>query len=636
MASESVASSSENVVQFLPLEHSTSKIWKYFGFPARDGIFLETDKRKRNEVTCKVCKKKFKYSGNTSNMRLHLQSSHPTDFALMQTTEDHGTSSRKRSSEMEGKSQMQQLRLPGLFAGQFPFQKSNPRWRKLTESVCYFLAKDMLPFDTVNDPGFRHMINVFEPRYIPPDRKTISTHYMPELYEKGKEKIQQHLDGVKWYAITTDMWTSRAKQAFSAITVHYVTNEFKLQSHLLETREFPESHTGVNIAQEIEEVLGEWKLPLQGIIAATTDNGANITSAIEMLECPHLPCFSHTLQLAVEQALKISEVAKMIAKCKRLVTHFNHSSKSYYLLHQKQIALNHKQLSLIQDVVTRWNSVYYMVDRILHQQQPLCATLLELKKGDLMPTDRDFSTMELFVQVMKPLVDITEALGAQKFVTISTVRALLYKLFNNFLKPADSDSRLMKMMKLKMQENLHDCYAGPTLDLLSKAAFLDPRFKSLTFLITSEKQRITEELQEEAAILPDTEDQDEPTPPQPKVSRGKKKLLHLLEDIIQPSSGEISAPEISASEKAKREIARYVADEEVVDWEDCSLLEWWERSKHRYPHLAKLAMKYLSIPATSVPSERAFSTAGHIVNEKRACLLPENVSMLVFLASNLQ
>ena len=110
----------------------------------------------------------------------------------------------------------------------------------------------------------------------------------------------------------------------------------------------------------------------------------------------------------------------MIGKCKRLVGYFNHSSKSYYLLHQKQIALNHKQLSLIQDVVTRWNSVYYMV-----------------------PTDSDFSTMELFVGVMKPLVDITEALGAQKFVTISTVCALLHKLFNNVLKSADSDSRLM-------------------------------------------------------------------------------------------------------------------------------------------------------------------------------------------------
>jgi len=45
---------------------------------------------------------------------------------------------------------------------------------------------------------------------------------------------------------------------------------------------------------------------------------------------------------------------------------------------------------------------------------------------------------------------------------------------------------------------------------------------------------------------------------------------------------------------------------------------------------------WLRIPATSVPSERAFSSAGHIVNTKRACLLPSSVNMLVFLAENLQ
>ena len=50
--------------------------------------------------------------------------------------------------------------------------------------------------------------------------------------------------------------------------------------------------------------------------------------------------------------------------------------------------------------------------------------------------------------------------------------------------------------------------------------------------------------------------------------------------------------------------------------------------------LSQLAARYLSIPAT-VPCERGFSTAGHVVNEKRACLLPTNVNMLVFLAENL-
>ena len=38
-------------VELIPLEGFTSKIWRYFGFPGKDGQFVERDKRKRNEVT---------------------------------------------------------------------------------------------------------------------------------------------------------------------------------------------------------------------------------------------------------------------------------------------------------------------------------------------------------------------------------------------------------------------------------------------------------------------------------------------------------------------------------------------------------------------------------------------------------
>ena len=43
---------------------------------------------------------------------------------------------------------------------------------------------------------------------------------------------------------------------------------------------------------------------------------------------------------------------------------------------------------------------------------------------------------------------------------------------------------------------------------------------------------------------------------------------------------------------------------------------------------------HLCVLATSVPSERVFSIAGQVVNARRACLLPDNVNMLVFLAEN--
>ena len=48
-----------------------------------------------------------------------------------------------------------------------------------------------------------------------------------------------------------------------------------------------------------------------------------------------------------------------------------------------------------------------------------------------------------------------------------------------------------------------------------------------------------------------------------------------------------------------------------------------------------MAQKYLGVVATSVPSERLFSTAGNVVTAKRSTLEPENVEKLVFLHDNL-
>ena len=125
-----------------------------------------------------------------------------------------------------------------------------------------------------------------------------------------------------------------------------------MNSFLISVHEFPDSHTAVNISEEVTDVLSQWNMPVSGIVVATTDNGANITAAVELFGVSRLPCFSHTLQLAVEQALKLPEVSKLVGRCKRLVAYFNRSPKSCYLLHQKQIGLGHKQHSLINDVVT--------------------------------------------------------------------------------------------------------------------------------------------------------------------------------------------------------------------------------------------------------------------------------------------
>ena len=61
-----------------------------------------------------------------------------------------------------------------------------------------------------------------------------------------------------------------------------------------------------------------------------------------------------------------------------------------------------------------------------------------------------------------------------------------------------------------------------------------------------------------------------------------------------------------------------------------------EKEYFCYPLLSNVAIRYLIIPTTLALSEILFSTAGHIANQKHAYLLSENITMLVFLAENLQ
>ena len=141
------------------------------------------------------------------------------------------------------------------------------------------------------------------------------------MHSTLKENVTKQLKDADYYCITTDMWSSRAKQSYIAVTIHYLTDSFDMRSYLLETKEFPEVHTGDMIAESLQQILTEWELDPGKLLAATTDNGSNIALALRKLGWTRISCFSHT----VEKALVLHSTAKAISTCKQLISHFNNS-----------------------------------------------------------------------------------------------------------------------------------------------------------------------------------------------------------------------------------------------------------------------------------------------------------------------
>ncbi|CAB5366387.1 unnamed protein product [Rhizophagus irregularis] len=161
-------------------------------------------------------------------------------------------------------------------------------------------------------------------------------------------------------------------------------------------------------------------------------------------------------------------------------------------------------------------------------------------------------------------------------------------------------------------------------ELCMKGSFFDPRFKSLDFINSQEEcDDIFSQLREEFMIFKQNEQIDI------SITSADKDTDDLM-------------TEMSSFWKKKNAKAAPIKDEfqHYFDLVELPVLEeydpylWWSTNKNQYPVLHKLAMKYLSIPATSMPSERLFSDAKNLITSLRTRLSSSVINQLMFLKRN--
>lgn len=211
------------------------------------------------------------------------------------------------------------------------------------------------------------------------------------------------------------------------------------------------------------------------------------------------------------------------------------------------------------------------------------------------------------------------------------------------LAESSEDSDLTEEMKERCKTKILKQYGSSDVTkLLDIATFLDPRFKHYKD-DDQKKKEIEELIKLEILKIADTvaadseiqvfNDDDGPAAKKSKLGKflGKKYGIGVMQSD-SPSSHN-SVDRLTPLEKANNELLMYLQYPQLVIEE--SPLNWWKKESIHLPMLSNLAQKFLCICATSVASERTFSTGGNIVTSKRNCLKPHIIDQLVFLAKNL-
>lgn len=182
---------------------------------------------------------------------------------------------------------------------------------------------------------------------------------------------------------------------------------------------------------------------------------------------------------------------------------------------------------------------------------------------------------------------------------------------------------------------------------LNVATILDPRFKQVPYLSDEDRYTLYNKISVKAASLPlrapvpvkvKMEVNITPgTPALPELPVKQEPSTSTPSSLLEDILGEVFVTKVEPAKSPMEQSAIEIADYRAlrqIQLKD-NPLDWWKMHEFQFPMLARMAKVMLCVTATSVPSERVFSTAGDIITHERSTLKPKNVDMLIFLKKNM-
>ena len=459
-----------------------------------------------------------------------------------------------------------------------------------------------------------------------------------------------------------------------AVTAHWLDRDWQLRHRCLAVEPFPGHHTAAHIGAKIAEVMSRYGVEPHRWSSVTYDTvAANVAAVRDHVralspDCQGIECQAHVTNLTVRDAEKILDDGdeSFSKRCRKVVHYFHASNLATESLANKQKVREGRTRAL---VIDRFGSTLRMFES-LHRSRVFIGEVYNEQRRDQPLSMIDWDLLPWLIRSLKPFDEYSVEMGGQSYVTLAHAVPCITELFN--LEIDDSAPDLARRFHRALYKAADRRMSGIE-EAQGLACILDARVHWLTFLRVSSREQCRSWLREryakalaateaararvllaqqtgewakklhaateaEATVavahaprLPDVPPPASPAPAPPAASPATPKAR------VAPVSLWQRAVSVRSAESAPAdEVERYLAMPQVDLERYPSPLDWWRTAgATMFPVLATEAMRWLAIPASSLPCERIFSTAGNVITKKRVRLEKSRAGDLIYLHENI-
>uniref|UniRef100_A0A8C7CZS2 HAT C-terminal dimerisation domain-containing protein n=1 Tax=Oncorhynchus kisutch TaxID=8019 RepID=A0A8C7CZS2_ONCKI len=512
----------------------------------------------------------------------------------------------------------------------FYFTVRTTRQEDLDDALVNMLVKDTQPFSVVEEEGFTAFVQKLDPSYNLPNKQALKK-MVGSRCEFINDNVVSQMVISDFVSLTSDMWTSIDKHSYISVTGHLVAENAKLSTFLLGISKLPENHKVIHIEEAKNQLVASWGLHSR-VAALVTENSENMVATVQKLGILQLPSFAHVLNLVIKRSMEASlELQDIRSQARAIVSFFKSNQNAEMRLAEVQGQLGRPEQKLIQEVDSRWNSSFSMLERVFDQRESVAAALSTLDTDIIPLGSADYEVIHQCLGVLGSFNQATAELASEKRVSASKVIPLvrMLKITLENKHGAIIHSTATQLASNLQRELQTSCSMVETEPILGLSALLDPRFKMLAFGNQGYAQEAVKLLTSEcASLIRINPDKDAILPP--STTRSMTPSLtspHTSSWAMETASISMTQSVQSSTADAAVEVQHYLSDPYLNRVENP--MHYWEKHSKVYPHLFQLARKYLSVPASSVPCERIFTKAGDVFNKKRSCLSMKAVEQII-------